>query len=67
MLKSLYALQPYKVGSKHSKSLVVCIPAKIAKECNIDTSTVFALQVDEKTKQVTLHTVDQLASEGRFI
>jgi hypothetical protein len=51
MLKSIYAVQPYHVGSKHGKSLVICVPAKIAKECHIDTSTVFVLHIDKKDKR----------------
>lgn len=63
MLKSIYALQPYHVGSKHGKSLVVCIPAKIAKEYHIDTSTVFVLRIDEKNKTLTLQTISGTMSE----
>lgn len=51
MLKSVYALQPNYVGSKNSKSLVICIPSKVAKEYNLDTSTIFVLQIDQKNKQ----------------
>ena len=51
MLKSIYVVQPYHVGSKHGKSLVICIPAKIAKECCIDTSTVFVVHLDKKDKR----------------
>jgi hypothetical protein len=58
MLKSIYALQPYQVGSKHGKSLVICIPSRIAKECHIDTSTIFALRIDEKNKRLTLQTME---------
>jgi hypothetical protein len=58
-MKSIYAVQPYEVGSKHSKSLALVIPAKVVKECSIDTSTVFALRADEKTKRITLKTVHE--------
>ncbi|HZD35681.1 MAG TPA: hypothetical protein VE130_10785 [Nitrososphaeraceae archaeon] len=61
MIKSIYALQPYHVGSKNSKSLVICIPSKITKEYNIDTSTIFVLQVDEKTKKIQLQTLSELS------
>ena len=63
MLKSIYALQPYHVGSKHSKSLVICIPSKVAKEYNISTSTVFALQADHKTKKIRLQTLSELTDD----
>jgi hypothetical protein len=57
-MKSLYVLQPYKVGSKNSKSLAIIIPAEVKKECNIDISTPFALYPDKKTKRVTLQNIN---------
>ena len=59
-MKKLYTLQPYMVGSKKGKSLAVVIPSEVVKTCNIDTSTVFTLRGDEKTKTVTLQTVQRL-------
>lgn len=59
-MKSVYALQPYQVGSKNGKSLVVLIPAEVAKKYNIDTSTIFTLKGDDNTKTVTLQTVHRL-------
>jgi hypothetical protein len=59
-MKSLYALQPYHVGSKDRKSLAVIIPAKVAKQCNVDTSTIFTLQVDEDKKRLMLQMVDKV-------
>jgi hypothetical protein len=56
--KSTYVRQPYQVGSKSKGSLVVVIPAKIAKECNIDTSTIFAIELDDQKKSITLQMVD---------
>lgn len=56
-IKSVYALQPYQVGSKNGKSLVLVIPAKVAKKYNIDASTIFALRGDDNTRTVTLQTV----------
>jgi antitoxin component of MazEF toxin-antitoxin module len=53
-VKSLYALQPYQVGSKDCKSLALIIPSKVAKQYNVDTSTVFTLRVDEDIKRITL-------------
>jgi hypothetical protein len=63
VLKSIYALQPYHVGSKRSKSLVICIPSKVAKKYNISTSTVFALHADKKTKKILLQTLSEVADE----
>jgi antitoxin component of MazEF toxin-antitoxin module len=53
-MKSMYALQPYQVGSKDGKSLALIIPAKVAKQYNVSTSTVFTLKADEDTKRIML-------------
>jgi hypothetical protein len=58
MLKTLYAVQPYQVGSKRGKSLVFSIPARIAKEWQIDTSTVFVLRTNEKNRTLTLQNIN---------
>ena len=58
-MKSLYALQPYYIGSKDGKSLALIIPAKVAKRYNVDASTVFTLQVDEDKKRLMLQTIDK--------
>ncbi len=54
-MKQVYVLQPYQVGSKDGKSLALIIPAKVARQCSVNTSTVFTLRVDEgyKTDNVT--------------
>jgi hypothetical protein len=56
MLSKIYAVQPYEVGPKNrkKKSLVLGIPSKIAEECNINTSTIFAIQIGDQTKTITL-------------
>jgi hypothetical protein len=56
-MKSLYILQPYHVGSKNARSLALVIPSEVKRECDIDTSTAFALFVDKVTKGVTLRTI----------
>ena len=58
--KSIYAIQPYQVGCKKDKkkSLAVIIPAKIAREYNVDPSTIFALKVDQERKTITLQIID---------
>lgn len=58
-MKSQYALQPYQVGSKDRKSLAVIIPAKVAKQYNIDKSTIFTLQVDDVKKRLMLQMTDK--------
>ena len=44
--KSVFAIQPYKVGSKIGNSLAIVIPSKIVKERQIDTSTIFLARCD---------------------
>jgi antitoxin component of MazEF toxin-antitoxin module len=56
--KSIYAIQPYHVGRKERKSLAVIIPAKIAKEFNVNTSTIFVVRADKSNKSLTLRMID---------
>jgi hypothetical protein len=59
MLAKTYAIQPYEVGAKNrKKSLVVGIPTKIAEECNINTSTIFAVQSGVQKKSITYQIVN---------
>ena len=53
--KTVYAVQPYQVGNKNKKSLVVVIPAKVTKECKINPSTIFAIHVDSQKRSITLN------------
>lgn len=53
-MKKVYVIQPYAVGSKGSKSLVLLIPAPVVKQCDINTSTAFTLKPDTDTKKVTI-------------
>jgi hypothetical protein len=55
--KNLYAVQPYKVGPKHKKSLAVIIPSKLAKEYGVDTSTIFATYVDKNDNTISLRMI----------
>jgi hypothetical protein len=59
--KRIYALQPYQVGNKNAKSLAIVIPCDVAKENNVNTSTIFTLLVDSKTKKVILQTIDKIS------
>jgi hypothetical protein len=56
--KITYAVQPYQVGHKDRKSLAIIIPAKIARECEVNTSTIFAIHTDKQKKSLTLHMLD---------
>jgi antitoxin component of MazEF toxin-antitoxin module len=55
--KILYTVQPYRVGSKNGKSLAIVIPANIVKKFSIDTSTIFAMKVDENTRTLSLQVI----------
>lgn len=56
-MKTIYAIQPYEVGTKYRKSLAIVIPARIVKECKFSTSTVFAIQLDKERHTILLQTV----------
>lgn len=56
-MKSIYALQPYYVGSKNGKSLAIVIPAKVAKKYNLNSSTIFSLKTDDVTNTITLQNI----------
>lgn len=63
-MKSQYALQPYQVGSRDRKSLAVIIPAKVAKQYNIDKSTVFTLHVDYDKKRLMLQMIEKVITNN---
>jgi hypothetical protein len=47
------------VGPKNrKKSLVVGIPSKIAEECNINTSTIFAVRLGDQKRSIMLEMID---------
>jgi antitoxin component of MazEF toxin-antitoxin module len=60
--RNVYIVQPYKVGTKDRKSLAVIIPAQIAKEENLDPSTIFSLRVDSM-KKIILQVVSAKCEE----
>ena len=66
-MQRIYSIQPYKVGSRHGKSLVMVIPAKVVKQCDVNTSTVFVLQADEKTKTIVVRTINGIVDEYKKI
>jgi hypothetical protein len=55
--RSVYATQPYLVGSKDRKSLAIIIPARLVKEYDVDTSTIFAVRADKMTKSIFMYMV----------
>lgn len=59
LTKLVYATQPYYVGRKKC-SLAVIIPSRVRKECNISTSTIFAIWIDKKRKNITLKTLNNV-------
>jgi hypothetical protein len=64
-MKRIYVLQPYRVGSRNGKSLAMVIPAEVAKVCNIDESTVFALRVDSSREHITLESINEINESNR--
>jgi len=56
-VKSVYALQPYKVGNKKGGSLAVIIPKEVVQECNVTTSTILTLRVSDTDKTFSLQMV----------
>ena len=55
-MKPINIVQPYKVGSKDSKSLAIVIPSAIRKKNHIDPSTIFLVRSDNS--EIILHPVD---------
>jgi hypothetical protein len=58
-----YAIQPYEVGTKGARSLALIIPARIARQCDITTDTMFSVKADTRTKAVTLQTIKLMTTE----
>lgn len=60
--KSIYAIQPYKVGSKNANSWAHVIPAPIVKKYNIDESSILLLRGSEKQDVMTLQFITDCKS-----
>jgi hypothetical protein len=60
--KSVYALQPYYVGSKRGKSLAIIIPLNVVRKYNFNESTIFALRTDNSRNVITLEAITGLES-----
>ena len=59
-MKSIYVVQPYRVGSKQGESLALIIPAQLRKEADITNSTILMLKIDKSTKRITVQKVNEL-------
>jgi hypothetical protein len=64
--RSTYVVQPFKVGSKKGNSLALIIPSEIVKGYDINTSTVFALRTNEKTRTVMFQTINDTVIFGNY-
>jgi len=65
-MKDTYAIQPYHVGSKDTKSLALVIPAEVVRQYDISPSTIFALRLDERTKKITLQNIHEILQEEQM-
>jgi len=65
-MRNNYIIQPYKVGSKNSKSLAIVIPLDIRKKLQIDTSTVFILK-SSNNKCISLSIADIENNKNEWI
>ena len=65
MIKSVYALQPYYVGSKKSRSLAIVLPAHLVRKFNFNESTIFVVRTDQTKNIIILESIVDLGkSEG---
>jgi hypothetical protein len=58
-----YVIQPYRVGSKNGKSLALIIPARVAKECDISSSTVFSVRMNADSRTISLQQTGHLEKQ----
>jgi hypothetical protein len=65
VIKSVYFVQPYQVGTKTRRSLALIIPAGIVRRYGIDISTGFQISVDEKTKRILMRSITPLGLRER--
>ena len=64
--KSIYAIQPYEVGSKKGKSMAIVLPAQLVKQNRINTSTILALQTQSNSKTIILHLVNDIEQNKKI-
>jgi hypothetical protein len=62
--RRIYGIQPYYLGSKRGRSLALIIPARIARQCDITTDSMFCVKADIGTKTVTIETIKLLTEDG---
>jgi len=58
VIKAIYAVQPYHVGPQNKRSLALIIPAKLVRECGIDSSSIFIIRGNTEMKRITIQTID---------
>lgn len=61
--RNQYVIQPYNVGPKERKSLVMRIPASVAKEYQIDRNTIFILKPENDGRLILHRVVNQRIQE----
>ena len=61
--KSVYVIQPYEVGATKRKSLAMIIPAKYARDNQIDKSTVFIVKANEQNGKIVFHRIKDIGLE----
>lgn len=66
MLKSVYALQPYHVGSKKGKSLAIVLPFALVRKYSFNESTVFILRTNEYKNLITLESINGFKKNKRL-
>ncbi len=63
--RNQYVVQPYNVGPKDRKSLVVGIPASVAKEYQIDRNTIFILKPENDGRLILHRIINQKVQENK--
>ena len=64
--KKVFTAQPYLVGPNKT-SLALIIPAKLTRECGIDSSTIFAIQHDANRNSIFFRILDTKYEEKKDI
>jgi hypothetical protein len=68
-IEHTFTVQPYRVGTGTGKngSLAIVIPIKVRKLCEIDTSSIFLLKVNETNKTIMMRTIEGHRSNSKAI
>jgi hypothetical protein len=67
MSKSVYALQPYYVGSKRGKSLAIVLPVHLVRKYSLNESTIFLVRSDESKNIITLESMYDLKNNSEVL